>query len=72
MKNTKPIKIKWKGQFNYKHSLHILYCYASTERGAWKNMCFQLAKKHGVEVGWVMGLFDGKSDNFQITIEKPR
>jgi len=54
MKNPKQL---YRGIFNYKHSLHILYCYATTERGAWSKFMFQLAKKHLVEVGWVMNMF---------------
>ncbi len=63
---VKPQKIRFRGQFNYAHSLHTRYCYATTERGAWKNFCFQLAKIHLVEVGWVMAMFNGNKDNFSI------
>jgi len=63
MKNPKQL---YRGIFNYKHSLHILYCYATTERGAWSKFMFQLAKKHLVEVGWVMNMFNGDQDNYSI------
>ena len=63
MKNPKQL---YRGIFNYKHSLHILYCYATTERGAWKNFCFTLSKKHQVDVWHVMNIFKGDRDNFKI------
>lgn len=70
MVKVKATKQLWKGVFNYAHSIHILYCYSTSERGAWRNFCYQLAKKHEIEVGWVMNMFGGCSDNHAITIEK--
>lgn len=65
--NPKPQKIKWRGVFNYRHSIHILYCYATTERGAWRNFCKRLADKHLVDVGVTMAMFNG--DNYKIEKE---
>ena len=62
----KKLKARFKGVFNYRHSVWILYCYATTERGAWSKFMFQLAKKHLVEVGWVMNMFNGDQDNYSI------
>ncbi len=62
----KPKPIKWRGVYNFKHQIHILYCYSTTERGAWRNMCYQLAKKHGVEVWHTMNMFNGEKSNFLI------
>ena len=59
----------WRGAFSYSHEAHILYTYAHTERQAWLIFCRRLAKKHDVSVQTVMGLFDGKKDNYQITTE---
>ena len=67
---TKPQKIKYRGVFNMKHQVHILYTYATTERGAWRNFCKRLADKHLVDVYNVMNLFNGHHDNYSITIEK--
>ena len=62
----KKQKTRYKGSFNYRHSIHILYCYATSERSAWKNFCFTLSKKHEVAVWYVMQLFSGWKDNFSI------
>lgn len=59
-------KIRWKGVFNFKHQVHILYCFATTEQAAWRNMCHQLSKKHGVAVWHTMNLFRGQEDNYTI------
>lgn len=64
---SKASKVLWKGVFNYRHSLHVLYCYAVSERAAWRNMCYQLASKHLVDVGIVMTMFNG--DNYKIEKE---
>lgn len=64
-KVSKP-KARWKGSFNLKHQVHILYCYAASERAAWRNMCHQLSKKHGVGVWHTMSLFRGQEDNYKI------
>ena len=67
----KPKKITqlYRGRFNYRHEVHILYCYATTERGAWSRFCHRLADKHLVEPRFVMGIFDGKSNNYKIEKE---
>ena len=62
----KPLKLHWRGQFNYRHEVHILYSWATTERGAWRNFCYTLAKIHDIEVWFVMSLFEGEYDNFSI------
>ena len=59
----------WRGAFNYRQSVIVLYTYAYTERQAWLVFCRRLAKKHGVSLRTVMGLFDGTKDNYQITKE---
>ena len=47
-----------------------MYAYAYTKRQAWAIMCRRLAEKDGVGVLTVMSLFDGKSENYEITIER--
>ena len=66
----KKSKVRYRGVFNMSHSVHILYCFAVSERKAYVNFCSQLAKKHGVEIVWVMAMFDGSKDNFSITVEE--
>ena len=68
----KTPKICFKGVFNYAHSIHILYCYSVSERGAWRNFCKRLADKHLVDVGVVMNMFGGEKDNYSIAIEKSK
>ena len=63
------MKSLFRGVFNYSREVEILYRYASTERQAWLVMCKALAKKHDVNLSYVMGLFDGHSKNYEITIE---
>jgi len=69
MKEKQPKKC-WQGVFNYTHSIHILYCYAVSERAAWRNFCKRLADKHLVDVAEVMTMFNGSTDNYLIKIEE--
>ena len=62
-------KSLFRGAFNYRQSAVVLYSYAFTEKQAWLVFCRRLAKKHDVSLQTVMGLFDGKKDNYQITME---
>jgi len=63
------MKNLYRGAFNYRQSAVVLYSYAFTEKQAWLVFCRRLAKKHDVSVRTVMGLFDGRKDNYQITME---
>ncbi len=63
------MKHLWRGSFNYRQTVKILYTYACTEKQAWFILCKRLAKKDSVDPHVVMGLFDGSRDNFDITIE---
>jgi len=65
------VKVKqlYRGSFNYRQTVKIEYAHAYTERQAWAIMCGRLAKKDGVGVLTVMSLFDGKKDNYKITVE---
>ena len=67
MKEKLP-KQCYKGVFNYRHSVYILYCYAVSERKAYTNFCSQLAKKHDVAVWHVMSIFNDKG-NYRIERE---
>ena len=62
-------KSLFRGSFNFNRSPRIEYAWAYTERQAWAIMCKRMAKKDGVADSYVMGLFDGSRDNYQITIE---
>lgn len=59
----------YRGAFNYRQSAVILYAYALTEKQAWLVMCRRLAKRHGVNLKTVMGLFDGSKQNYEINCE---
>ncbi len=63
------IKSLWRGCFNFRQSVKVMYAFAYTERQAWAVFCQRLAKRDGVHPSVVMGLFDGKRDNFEITVE---
>lgn len=66
---SKP-KTLWRGVFNYGRSVERpMYRAAYSRRQAWKLMCDELAKKHGVEPRYVYSLFDGSKQNFEIEPE---
>lgn len=57
------------GSFNFRRELYIQRCYAYSSKQAWLLFCGRLAKKQGVSNKMVMGLFDGRKDNFNINLE---
>jgi len=57
------------GIFNFYREVYVVRSQATTERKAWANMCFQLAKKKGISPRQVMQIFDGTRDNFSIQLE---
>jgi hypothetical protein len=63
------IKQLFRGAFNLNRMPRIEYAYAFTEMQAWAIMCRRLAKRDGVHPFAVMGIFDGKRDNYKITVE---
>jgi len=63
------VKQLWRGAFNLNRIARIEYAYAFTERQAWTIMCKRMAKKDGVPDRYVMQLFNGDQDNYQITRE---
>ena len=63
------IKQKWRGAFNYRRSVKVMYAYAFTKKQAWLVFCNRLAEKDGIDPRIVMGLFDGSLPNYDITIE---
>ena len=63
---AKQEKKLWRGAFNFHQSVRVLYAFAYTEKQAWLTFCRRMAEKDGVAVSVVMGLFDGKSDNYSI------
>ena len=62
----------WKGLFSYRCEMEKLYAKAYSKEQARVMMCRRLAKKHEVNYGAVLALFDGSKDNFDITIEKEK
>ena len=62
-------EVKFIGEFNYQGQTHKLETKASTERSAWHNFCFGLAKQHGVQIGVMYNYFDGSKDNYHIKRE---
>jgi len=63
------VKQLWKGVFNYRGEMPIVRRYAYTREQAWLLMCRYLAKRHGVDPAWVMGMFKPGSDNHSIELE---
>lgn len=59
----------WKGLFNFRHELKVLYCYAYTKEQARVVFCNRIAKGHGVHQSIVLNMFDGSKDNFRIEPE---
>jgi hypothetical protein len=54
------------GEFNYQGELVGMETDARTERQAWLNFCYGLAKQHGVRKGVMTAYFNGQKDNFKI------
>ena len=63
------MKSLYRGAFSYSHEAHILYAYAHSKEQARVIMCRRLAKRHDVHPATVLSKFDGKKDNFEISIE---
>ena len=63
--------MKFTGVFNYQRQIHSLETEAGTEREAWHNFCYGLAKQHGVRTGAMTNYFNGNKLNFEIKEEKP-
>ena len=63
------INITFKGVFNYKREIYVLYTSATTEKRAWSNFCYQLARIRDDPIRYVKGHFSGQQDNFKITKE---
>jgi len=63
------MKHLWRGAFDFRNSAVVLYAYAYTQKQAWLVMCRRIARKHGVPMAAVMGLFDGSKNNYLITKE---
>ena len=57
------------GIFNFYREVYVVRSQATTERKAWANMCFQLAKKKGISPRQVMQIFDGTRPNYNISLE---
>jgi hypothetical protein len=62
-------KTKWRGVFNYRQTVKVLYNYAYSKEQARVKMCHRLAEKDGVHPSVVMVLFDGSKDNYKIEAE---
>ncbi len=63
------MKNLWRGAFNLRQTVVILYRHAYSHKQAWLIMCRHMAKTDGVDLRVVMSLFDGSRDNYEITIE---
>jgi len=62
------IKNLYRGAFNYRNSVNVLYAYAFSPEQARVIMCRRLAKRHGVHPAVVLSLF-GDGENYEITVE---
>jgi len=67
---SKTRKILFKGTFNLRGEVHILYCHAYDCHQAWRLFCHQLARLAGKDSQWMMREFNGKKDNYKIEEEK--
>jgi len=63
-------EVKFVGTFNYQGQVHNMETEAATERQAWLNLCYGLAKQHGVQIGVMYNYFDGSRDNYHIKREE--
>ena len=66
---TSSSKKFWKGVFNYRCQMFVLYGWAVSEKKAWVEFCRRMAKQHGVNMGVVTVMFNGSSDNYRIEEE---
>jgi len=63
------MKKLYRGLFNYRCELEREFAYAYSKEQARLIFCRRLAEKHDVHPSVVLGMFDGKKDNFIIEIE---
>jgi hypothetical protein len=59
----------YKGEFNYKGQIFVLYKHAYTERQAFELFCRELAKTIGVVINTIRLEFNNSKDNYKITKE---
>lgn len=63
------IKNRFVGVFNYQREVHVLYCYASSEKQAKLIFIKRLSKLLDRSAGSLTGLYGGYLDNYKIQIE---
>lgn len=70
MKNKeKRIKQHFRGVFNFRRKVIVLYAYAYTAKQARVNMCRRISKKDNVPLMSVLTHFTDDNQNYEITIE---
>ena len=57
----------YKGDFNWQGQCFTLYTHAGGEWQAFRNFCYQMAKKVGYSWGFVRDYFSSGADNHLIT-----
>lgn len=65
-------KTLFRGVFNFKRELTVVYRAAYTRRQAWLIFCRVIARKQEISIGMVMNMFpynDESVQNYQITVE---
>jgi hypothetical protein len=61
---------KYSSIFNFQGEVIAMQTEARTERQAWQNFCYGLAKQHGVSKRAIANYFNGTKNNYEIKEEK--
>jgi len=66
---TSKIKSRFRGRFNYQGEIHVLYCFASSEKQAKLIFIKRLSKLLDRSPWSLSGLYSGYLDNFSVSLE---
>ena len=64
------MKSLYKGEFNFQHEVHTIYCYAPSLIQAYKIFMRRLSKIYDCSIAKMLCYFDGWKDNYKIIKEK--
>lgn len=62
-------KLFYKGVFNLRCEMDVMYAWAYSQKQAWSIFCRRMADKHTVPIGTVMEIFEQGKENYRISIE---
>jgi hypothetical protein len=68
---TKKTKTFYKGVFNFRTEMDVMYSWAFSQNQAWAVFCRRISEKHLVPVQTVMDVFEHGKSNYSIKEETP-